>query len=116
LIVLEEYLKDIMEMDSLDYEPYKNIEKKIVTINIPVKFTLKPAYPDSYNPVTTGYHNITFDGANLASGVYIVKAEMISMKDNSRHSFVRKVMLLLKYLGIADSFVKTEFWDCFFFV
>jgi len=127
LTALEEYLKDMMEMDSLDYEPYKNIEKKIVTINIPVEFALKPAYPNPFNPVTTipfelpeeskvrtdvydilgrrvveltnsvytaGYHNITLDGANLASGVYIVRAEMISMKDNSRHSFIRKVMLL----------------------
>ena len=127
MIVLEEYLKDIMEMDSLDYEPYKNIEKKIVTINIPVEFALKPAYPNPFNPITTipfelpeeskvridvydilgrrvseltnsvytaGYHNITLDGANLASGIYIVRAEMISMKDNSRHSFVRKVMFL----------------------
>ncbi|MCD6099952.1 MAG: hypothetical protein J7K33_05145 [Candidatus Marinimicrobia bacterium] len=60
MTVLEEYLKDIMEMDSLDYEPYKNIEKKIVTINIPVEFALKPAYPDSYNSATNEYHNITF--------------------------------------------------------
>ncbi|MBO8131314.1 MAG: T9SS type A sorting domain-containing protein [Candidatus Marinimicrobia bacterium] len=134
MTALEEYLKDMMEMDSLDYEPYKNIEKKIVTINIPVKFALKPAYPNPFNPVTTipfelpedskvrmdvydilgrrvvelipqesiwtngiytaGYHNITLNEANLASGVYIVRAEMISMKDNSRHSFIRKVMLL----------------------
>ena len=43
---------------------------------------------------TPGCHNVILAGANLASGVYIVRAGMRSINDRSVCSFAKEVMLL----------------------
>ncbi|MBO8130109.1 MAG: immune inhibitor A [Candidatus Marinimicrobia bacterium] len=41
-----------------------------------------------------GSYRLIFTGKNYSSGIYILRAEMISKEDNSRHVFTRKIVLL----------------------